>query len=276
MGKAIIYLLLSTLFLSACTQGTLTGESAVLKKGQTGLVLKESVPASFFPEPVRVVSIGDSLTEGVGDSTNSGGYLPYLKEQLEKEPQIASAEFLNYGVRGNTTSQLLDRLEKSKIKEDIRRADSVVITIGGNDIMKVVKQNFTNLTNEQFEQAQVAYERRLSEIMDKIRSYNSRATIYLIGVYNPFSKWMSSLKEMDAIMAQWNSASEEIVSSVENAHYIEIADIFEKDDEDLLFTDDYFHPNDRGYEMIAGRIYTAMDENQYGQAMEATAKGDEE
>ena len=29
--------------------------------------------------------MGDSLTQGVGDSTEHGGYLPYLQKQLETE-----------------------------------------------------------------------------------------------------------------------------------------------------------------------------------------------
>lgn len=260
MRDFITCLLISILFLSGCTKSIqVTKEVDEQAKSLIDLQQKKDIPASFFPDPIQVVSVGDSLTQGVGDSTDTGGYLPYLQKKLEKEPSIKSVEMRNYGVKGNRTDQLLERLNKEEIRADLKTADSIVVTIGGNDIMQVFKQNFTHLEMEQFSAAKIGYESRLREIFKKIRSYNKTAQIYLVGVYNPFAKWGSDFYELEFIIQDWNNSGEKIAAEYDNSYFIEIEDIFKSSFEDLLYTEDYFHPNDRGYELIATRIYNNME-----------------
>ncbi|MEC0272842.1 SGNH/GDSL hydrolase family protein [Peribacillus frigoritolerans] len=278
MRYKITCLFICLVWISGCSQNeTASNQPSVQQKSIVELSKKETIPASFFPDPVKIVSIGDSLTQGVGDSKDNGGYLPYLQNKLEKEPSITSVEMINHGIRGNRTDQLLKRLDKTRIKEDIKQADSIVVTIGGNDIMKVFKQNFSNLELNQFDSAKIGYEKRLRQILDKVRSENDSAQIYLVGVYNPFSKWLGDFYELDMIMNDWNESGKEIIEEYDSAYFIEIADIFENPEEDLLYTEDYFHPNDRGYELIATRIYNDMDITTIGKdTLEASAKGDDD
>ncbi|AZV43969.1 SGNH/GDSL hydrolase family protein [Peribacillus asahii] len=277
--KYIITCLLICLFLiSGCSQSqTVSTQPLEQYQHLTELSKKQEIPSRFFPDPIQIVSVGDSLTQGVGDSKDNGGYLPYLKKKLEKEPTITAVEMINYGVRGNRTDQLLKRLDKKEIREHIEQADSIVVTIGGNDIMKVFKQNFTNLEMEQFETAKIGYEDRLRKIFDKIRTYNKSAQIYLVGVYNPYTKIFADLYELDMIIADWNNSGEKIVSKYDSAYFISIEDIFQNTTEDLLYTEDYFHPNDRGYELIATRIYNNMEVATLGrETLEAASiRGDE-
>jgi lysophospholipase L1-like esterase len=49
------------------------------------------------------------------------------------------------------------------------------------------------------------------------------------------------------------------VEKDDNAYFIDIHDIFINNEENLL-AEDYFHPNDRAYELIAGRIYKLINE----------------
>ncbi|RID89111.1 GDSL family lipase [Peribacillus asahii] len=277
--KYIITCLLICLFLiSGCSQSqTVSTQPLEQYQHLTELSKKQEIPSRFFPDPIQIVSVGDSLTQGVGDSKDNGGYLPYLKKKLEKEPNITAVEMVNYGVRGNRTDQLLKRLDKKEIREHIEQADSIVVTIGGNDIMKVFKQNFTHLEMDQFETAKIGYEDRLRKIFDKIRTYNKSAQIYLVGVYNPYTKIFADLYELDMIIADWNNSGEKIVSQYDSAYFISIEDIFQNTTEDLLYTEDYFHPNDRGYELIATRIYNNMEVATLGrETLEAASiRGDE-
>ncbi|OIK12429.1 SGNH/GDSL hydrolase family protein [Bacillus sp. MUM 13] len=279
MSKKFTCLLICLLLLSACSREAET-PAAVNGEGQKNsltLDKKEDIPASFFPDPVQIVSIGDSLTEGVGDSTDKGGYVPYLQRKLEKEPSITAVNIINHGVRGSRTDQLLKRLEQTETKRDIRKADSVVITIGGNDIMKVVRNHFSDLQMEQFEQARKGYEKRLGKIISKVKEENQQAQIYLVGVYNPFSDYLTSFKELDVISEDWNDSSRKVLQKFPDSHFVEIEDIFSKQGEKLLFKDDNFHPNDRGYEKIASRIFQNMEGNSLGDnTLEASAKGNEE
>ncbi|MFB5281774.1 SGNH/GDSL hydrolase family protein [Peribacillus sp. Hz7] len=278
MKYTITCLLICLFLISGCSQSqTVSTQPLEQYQHLTELSKKQEIPSRFFPDPIQIVSVGDSLTQGVGDSKDNGGYLPYLKKKLEKEPTITAVEMVNYGVRGNRTDQLLKRLDKKEIREHIEQADSIVVTIGGNDIMKVFKQNFTNLEMEQFETAKIGYEDRLRKILDKIRTYNKSAQIYLVGVYNPYTKIFADLYELDMIIADWNNSGEKIVSKYDSAYFISIEDIFQNTTEDLLYTEDYFHPNDRGYELIATRIYNNMEVATLGrETLEAASiRGDE-
>jgi lysophospholipase L1-like esterase len=256
MKKLFTLLILSTFFLSSCSQSN----RLELHKARTAsAVVYEEIPADFVPKEIRIISAGDSLTEGVGDSTKTGGYLPYLRTLLEEEKGIKEVDFYNFGVKGNRTPQLLKRLQTEDMKETLAAADLVILTIGGNDIMKVVRDNISNLQLSVFEKEREVYTNNLVEIMNSIIRVNPEAYIVLVGVYNPFSQWFSDIQELDKIVSDWNEASQRVVSNYSNAYFVGIEDLFINPAESLLHTDN-FHPNDKGYELIAERLNETLEE----------------
>jgi lysophospholipase L1-like esterase len=256
MKKPITLLILSTFFLSSCSQ---SNRLELHKARIASAVVYEEIPADFVPKEIRIISAGDSLTEGVGDSTETGGYLPYLRTLLEEEKGIKEVDFYNYGVKGIRTPQLLKRLQTEEMKEPLSTADLVILTIGGNDIMKVVKDNISNLQLSYFNKEREVYINNLIEIMNSIIRVNPEAYIVLVGVYNPFSEWFSDIKELDKIVSDWNEASQRVVSNYSNAYFVGIEDLFINPAESLLHTDN-FHPNDKGYELIAERLNQTLAE----------------
>lgn len=205
------------------------------------------------PKDLHIVAVGDSLTQGVGDSSNQGGYIPYLKDIMEKDKGIGTVTFDNLGVRGDRTDQLLKRLKDPKVISKIKSSDIVMITIGGNDVMKVFRDNFTNLKVVKFKEAITGYQKRLDDILKTIREYKPNVGIVLIGIYNPFSKWFSNIKELDQIVQDWNHSSEKTLVNYKNTQFVPISDLFENQHENLFYSDD-FHPNDKGYKLMAERV----------------------
>ncbi|MCM3573762.1 MULTISPECIES: SGNH/GDSL hydrolase family protein [Mesobacillus] len=254
----LLYVMLA-MILGSCSQFENFQKGNFNKVKETGMEIKEALPTSFFPKDLHIVAAGDSLTQGVGDSTNTGGYIPYLAEQLEKEKTIKNANFDNFGVRGNRTDQLLKRLKNKDIQSSVKEADLVILTIGGNDLMKVVKENFSSLKLNHFKTEQKLFAKQLQEIFLAIRNQNQEAPIVLVGLYNPFYNWFADVKEMNQIVDEWNGQSLSIVAQDGNAYFVDIHDIFLNNEENLLYTD-YFHPNDLGYQLIADRIYEILDE----------------
>jgi lysophospholipase L1-like esterase len=250
MKKIIPLLILSVLFLCSCNQ---VDQWALHPEKKTAAQAFAQVPADFVPRNLAVLSAGDSLTQGVGDSTSKGGYLPYLETMLEKEKGIKDVDFYNYGVKGNRTTQLLKRLKTPEMKAVVQKADLVILTIGGNDIMKVVKDNIDNLQLSTFTTEKNSYRTHLTEIIDLIVQENPHAQVVLVGLYNPFSKWFSEIKELDEIVADWNKTGQAVLANYPNAYFVSIEDLFLNTNENLLYTDN-FHPNDKGYELIAQRL----------------------
>ncbi|WP_174732961.1 SGNH/GDSL hydrolase family protein [Mesobacillus harenae] len=218
---------------------------------------KLSPEPDFFPRQINIVAAGDSLTEGIGDSTKRGGYLPYLEELIEKEKNIREVRMDNFGIKGNKSSQLIDRIKSEEVRTSIRESDMVILTIGGNDVMKVVRENFTQLELDPFNVERSNYEKRLVTILNEIRSINNETMVVLVGLYNPFYKWFTDIEEMNDIIDEWNSVSRSIVARYPSAYFVEIGDIFQTEEENLLYTDQ-FHPNDRGYELMAQRIFESL------------------
>jgi lysophospholipase L1-like esterase len=203
------------------------------------------------------VALGDSLTEGIGDSTKKGGYLSYLASMLESDQAIRESAVYNFGEQGNRSDLLLDRLGSSEIQSAIREADIVTVTIGGNDVMKIVQENIFNLDIAIFQKEKSAYLSRVKGIIETIRDNNPDTAIILIGFYNPFNHWFSDISEMNEIVGEWTKGSKEVVEQYPHTLFVEIDELFLKSTENLLFEDN-FHPNDRGYKLIAKQVFNEL------------------
>ncbi len=199
----------------------------------------------------NVTALGDSLTQGVGDSIVEGGYVGIMDNTINHNNQLVT--FDNYGKRGHRSDQLLKRLEKPKVAQSVENADMVLITIGANDIMQVVKENFTDLKIKNFTSAQETYEDNLHQIFDKINALNDNTEIYLIGIYNPFMHYFPNIEELSMIVEDWNETSQNVTEQYDNATFIPIADLFKSGDKEL-FADDNFHPSHKGYQLFARRV----------------------
>lgn len=200
---------------------------------------------------VRIVGLGDSLTKGSGDSTDQG-YIGRLATNIERDTNTTIL-VENYAVHGRQTPKLYKMLEEDQAKASLAEADLIVMSIGGNDLMKVVKEHFLDLQIDVFQQEQTNYVERLDAIMKRIRSINSEAPILFIGLYNPLLENFQSVTEIDQIVQRWNGASQDTVEKDDNTTFVPIYELFSSVDENLFF-EDGFHPNDQGYELIARQI----------------------
>lgn len=205
----------------------------------------------FTNRDTHIVAVGDSLTQGVGSSDDQGGYVEILDRAINAENQIVS--FDNFGIRGDRSNQLLERLDNPEVSNAIEEADIVLITIGANDIMKVFRENFTNLTIEEFREERVNYEERLNQIFTKLKNINPNTDIYLLGFYNPFEQYFQDIEELGMIVESWNRTGSDIAEEDAAITFIPTVDLFNDPDADL-FADDNFHPNDRGYQRMARRV----------------------
>lgn len=261
MKKKWFYCFVCVCLLTACSSPAfLMGQSLEMEAKQTNLQVKSQIPKGFFPVDLNVVAIGDSLTEGVGDSSKQGGYVPYVVKFISEQKAVDDVQVSNLGKRGDRTDQLLERLKQDEIAAKVARADIVFMTIGGNDMMKVVRDFFYNISFKTFEKEQNKYEVRLSQVLDKVREMNPDAHIYLIGLYNPFLHSLKSVNEINIIVNQWNEASEKVAGQYKDVTYVKVEDVFEV--KESLLAKDQFHPNKKGYELIAQRINEYILEQQ--------------
>ncbi len=223
------------------------------------------------------VAIGDSLTQGVGDTSNQGGFVPILAQNLT-DTYNYDVSFSNYGVSGNTSKQILTRMqEKKDIQKSLSKADFMTLTVGGNDVMTVIRKNFTNLSVSTFTKPAKNYQDCLRQIIDLARAENKDLVIYVLGIYNPFYLNFPQMTKMQEIIDNWNNVTEKVTAEYDNVYFVPINDALYKGvngeegivatsgDQttvvnDALFGEDHFHPNNIGYQIMSDKIKERINE----------------
>ncbi len=216
----------------------------------------------------RYLALGDSLTEGVGDTTGQGGFVPLLSQTLTNTYQY-DIHYQNFGISGNTSNQILKRMnENPDLADGLAQADLVTLTVGGNDLRKVILKHIANLKISTFEQPAKEYGERLDQIILKAREHNPDLPIYVVGIYNPFYLNFPEMTDMQVVVDQWNAETEARTQSHDNVYFVPINDLLYKGLEgeqgisqnsskvvnNLLYEEDSFHPNNTGYEIIKQAI----------------------
>ena len=219
----------------------------------------------------RYVALGDSLTEGVGDSTNQGGFVPLLAQSLSNENDC-HYQAVNYGVAGNTSTQILDRLKKERdLQKDLKEARLMTLTVGGNDLRKIIVDHLSDFSLSDIQKPLKNYTANLKEIITKARKDNPQLPIYVVGIYNPLYLNFPELTSIQSAVDQWNQTSEETIAPFDQVYFVPINDLLYKgiDEEkgvsevsdgkttiinDALYEEDSFHPNNTGYEKMKQAI----------------------
>ena len=231
-------------------------------------------------QAIQYTAFGDSLTEGVGDDTSRGGFVPLVADGLQEEFELTRVEIENYGVAGERSDQLIKRLNKEEaIRANLATSDIITVTVGGNDLMKVIQDNIFGLSVKTFAKPLKKYQQRVTELLTEIRTLNPEAPIYVLGIYNPFYVNFPEITDMQTIVNNWNDGTKEIVDEQENMYFILINDLLFKglkqpaigDPEattestevkndlnivknNVLYDKDKFHPNNIGYQLMARAV----------------------
>lgn len=223
--------------------------------------------ADQTPNDLNLVAIGDSLTEGIGDGKKEGGYVGLLSEKLTEQYPKLDVSSHNYGISGERSDQILKRIKEDEdLQKAIKDAQVITITVGGNDVMKTFKSKLLDITEEDFEEASEEYQERIQDMFDEIRSLNKDASIFVLGIYNPFYVYFPDITELQNVIIHWNDGTEKVVKQQQNAYFVPINDLLEKGDtaikenyekkqNQLLFKEDNYHPNEAGYGKMADRLF---------------------
>ncbi|PIC62977.1 GDSL family lipase [Sporosarcina sp. P13] len=254
MRRVIVLLFVFSLFLSGCQAPFSQKETkTTLLEREPVLFEPFSIPENFIPQRINVLGLGDSLTQGVGDERKEGGYFGRLTTDMEQWKGVMDVEAINLAKRGRRSDQLLEQLEDPNVQEAIVQADYIVFTIGGNDLMKVVKGNFMKMKLSDFYKELGKFEGRMDELFEILRLYNPSAPIIVAGLYNPFSVLTDEVQEFDEIIEDWNRSLEERAQRDGTACFVPVEDLFHSNT-NLVYHTDFFHPNSKGYDQMEERF----------------------
>lgn len=201
--------------------------------------------------PMRIVGLGDSLTAGIGDEKDEGGYIGKLTKKLSSKECPVTLE--NYSVEGNKTTDLLQNISKDNVAEAIKEAHIIMFTIGANDLVTIARKERMQFTEKTLKKAEQQYAEQIEKILLNLKELNEEAHIYVIGFYNPISSAVINNKQIDLLITKWNNMSKQHTNKLEHTFFVRIDDLFSERMEDYL-AEDHFHPNHLGYKKIAERL----------------------
>ncbi|MCG3088818.1 GDSL-type esterase/lipase family protein [Sporosarcina cyprini] len=257
MRRYIVFMVIFSFLLAGCQADENLEGGAPFSGRMDPAFTDWYVPDYFIPETVYVVGLGDSLTEGVGDERKKDGYFGRMTRDMERWKGVKEIESNNLAKRGKRSDQLIEQMEDPEVQSEIKRADVIYLTIGGNDIMKVVKANIFKLKMKPFYAELGEFENRLDEVFKIIRGLNGDAIIVIAGLYNPFSIVTDEPNEFETIIEDWNEAIEVQAIMDEKACFVPVIDLFDSN-EDLVYHTDFFHPNAKGYDTMAARYKASI------------------
>lgn len=241
---------------------------------------------------IKLVAIGDSLTYGQGDEDKNGGYVGIIKKKIEKQYHT-NVTTVNYGVSGDRSDQILARFNNQKqIRTDIKHADVITMTVGGNDLMQTLQKEIMDSKEDEItaavNKAGQTYQQKLIRLLTAIRRENPHAPIFVVSIYNPVYAYFANVTVISRSIAQWNKITDETVGQTDNAYFVDINHLLsygqyktskqrqalaEQDKQKgILLTqkhgtknlnkyispEDNFHPNHAGYEQMAKKLFAAM------------------
>ncbi len=188
-------------------------------------------------ETNNISVFGDSLVYGQGD-TKEGGWVNRLQHKVK-----GKTKFWNFGIPGDTSVDLLNRLDKELTEKNPNIA---FVLIGANDSQYrkggLEEETLINLED---------YRKNLKTISESIKKYTSDITFISIPNMNDsITKiWDYQYHFCNKNIEKYNNEIKKICEE-NDFIYINIFGLLDEDD-----LSDGAHPNSKGYEKIANKIY---------------------
>jgi lysophospholipase L1-like esterase len=245
---SLIFLLIWAIGLGWSIGDYYGGKPDIVPKTKTAV--KEPVKKE---KGITIVALGDSLTRGTGDESGKG-YVGYVTEEA-KDRSKKDVHLMNLGINGQRSEQLRLQVQQKEVKRQLQEADFIFITIGGNDLFRG-GQGLVDSSPETVAAIETKYLENVLSTFQDVRSANKNATIFFVGLYNPFLE-LSEGKEISKIIRKWNFDSAEISAEFPKIIFVPTFDLFELKVNDYLYSDK-FHPNSKGYRLIAERVASLM------------------
>ncbi|NBI28734.1 GDSL-type esterase/lipase family protein [Chengkuizengella marina] len=201
---------------------------------------------------INYLALGDSLSVGVGAPAPQYGFVPRYISMTRKElKKYISCE--NMGVSGATSENVLDMVTKSDpVQVLIRQSDLITISVGGNDMKNAALQFLRSKNKSVLSTALKRFNCNFDNIIDTIhclKRYNRKNYILRgINLYNPFPNTPGT----EAWVRRFNQHIQSFEGK--NIGIANVYPIFVGREKELL-SSDKFHPNGKGYYLMAQSLY---------------------
>lgn len=222
-----------------------------------------SISAFAEDEKPFYLVLGDSIAYGSGISNSKEACYGKIVADTN------GYDYANHSVPGHTTANLINRLKNETVIADLKKADIISISIGGNDFLmsNLIGLMFDSIVlgdHSEYDRIAEGFYTNLCEIVDIINSHNADAIILMQTLYNPQSGYLR---------APYQEGADRINAAIEryNAEHpgeIVIVDVGSALGDDMAnYADDEIHPSAKGNEIIAQKVLEKLYELELGQTV---------
>lgn len=199
------------------------------------MILKKTLHKLGTGEPIRLIALGDSLTQGW---MARKGFLDFLSEMLKKKYPASNVTIINRGIPGDTAEGGLHRLRTDVLDLD---PDLVFVQFGLNDAFSGV--------------APGRFENTVQAIVDQIRNDTDAEILLITSVPVVYER-------MDEIADDFYSRLEAVAGREDLPIVMVHRYWMEKIEAGLEFRSlvqgDQVHPNVEGYRLMAEAIMETL------------------
>lgn len=202
---------------------------------------------------ITYVSLGDGFSLGI-DSYDivDYGYSDYLKDYLT-DKQLLNKYIKYFSTKEMSIETLYDYIllnknvnigtKKVNIKETLREAQLLTMTIGLNDLLYQLSIN-SNLTDSKVDEIVNKIELSFNELITEIRKYY-KSDIYIIGYYD--------INSSNQLLSEAIKKLNRIYQDNEDVIYIPTYNLFETN-QNYISNPNNIYPNRSGYKAISQEI----------------------
>lgn len=204
--------------------------------------------------------LGDSIAYGSGVSNSREACYGKIVADTN------GYDYANHAVPGHTTTNLIKRLKDETVIADLKKADIISISIGGNDFLmsNLIGLMFDSIVlgdHSEYDRIADSFYKNFCEIIDIINYHNADAVILMQTLYNPQSGYLRAPYQEGA--DRINAAIERY--NTENPGEIIIVDVGTALGDDMEnYADDEIHPSTKGNEIIAKKVLDKLNELNLG------------
>ena len=196
---------------------------------------------------MKIVFLGDSITDGGRDFRNyhnlGNGYPKYAAQYISEAHPETDFEFINFGIGGNRTSQLFDRLYNDCIEFE---PDVVSLLIGINDLIH--RHLSTRILT-----TDVQIELNYRTILERLKTETKAKIVMMVPYYldadeKPYLR--EELKTLQPIVRRLADEYADVCIHLD----VEFAKVLMTQPAPRYYSVDGVHPNEEGAKFI-GRLY---------------------
>ncbi len=196
---------------------------------------------------IKILFQGDSITDAGRDKRNyhhmGNGYPKYASKLISEAHPELDIEFINFGISGNRTSQLFDRLFKDGIDF---RPDIISILIGINDV-------WHRYGGERIATTDVQIATNYRAILERIKR-ETNAKIVMLSPYLLDCDDKDQIREdLKTVLPIVRSLAEEF-ADIYIPLDLEFEEAMKTQPTPKFYSNDGVHPNQNGAEFI-GKLY---------------------